>query len=116
LHELIIQLKVAVWQNEPKIINVFSDAHANCPAEQPNSLFPGPTKRAKDKAELVPLGLSMGKHGGRSRRAGFEKSDARLWRCLVLHCLFALGPQRRQRASDEQRDGGEQEGGGGSAA
>jgi hypothetical protein len=26
LHELVIQLKVAVWQNEPKIINVFRDA------------------------------------------------------------------------------------------
>jgi len=92
LHELIIQLKVAVWQNEAKIINVFRDAHANCPAEQPK------------------------KHGGRSRRAGFEKSDARVWRCLVLHCLFALSAQRRQRDGDEQRDGGEQEGGGGSAA
>jgi hypothetical protein len=49
------------------------------------------------------------------RSAGFEKSDARSWRCLVLHCLFALGAQRRQRDGDGQRDGGEQEGGGGSA-
>jgi hypothetical protein len=89
LHERITQLKVVVWQNEAKIINVFRDAHANCQAA---------------------------KEARREIAARWLREERRTWRCLVLHRLLVLGPQRRQRAGDEQRDGGEQEGGGGSAA
>ncbi len=35
LHKLVMQLEIAVRQNEPKIINVYREAQANCPPAEP---------------------------------------------------------------------------------